>query len=289
MTEEEPTLSEMTDDFKGYVDDGKGPNDTIISALGFDEAVEVSEVGAEDTKEKADEPENSKIETESIITESENIEEVSPSPQDVEDALDVSKTTTELSSELHDEDQTAGLSDRGIQTVGKDEATEVSEVGANNGDDVDISEEDKLMVREMFELFDSDKTGKMSIAELGNFMRAIGMFPTDDEVEDLLTHIDDDGSRMVDYQELLRHMAAQIQIRKSIDPEHDFKEAFLIFDKDGNGRISREELTKILTEHGRMRVSLAEAEEYIAMVDQDNDGMLNYGEFVTLFTEKIGL
>ena len=51
---------------------------------------------------------------------------------------------------------------------------EVSEVGANNGDDVDISEEDKLMVREMFELFDSDKTGKMSIAELGNFMRAIG-------------------------------------------------------------------------------------------------------------------
>ena len=175
MTEEEPTLSEMTDDFKGYVDDGKGPNDTIICALGFDEAVEVSEVGAEDTKEKADEPENSKIETESIITESENIEEVSPSPQDVEDALDVSKTTTELSSELHDEDQTAGLSsDRDIQTVGKDEATEVAEVGANNGDDVDISEEDKLMVREMFELFDSDKTGKMSIAELGNFMRAIG-------------------------------------------------------------------------------------------------------------------
>ena len=33
---------------------------------------------------------------------------------------------------------------------------------------------------------------------------------------------------------------------------------------------------------------MAEAEEYIAMVDQDNDGMLNYGEFVTLFTEKIG-
>ena len=56
-----------------------------------------------------------------------------------------------------------------------------------------------------------------------------------------------------------------------------------------SGRISREELTKILTEHGRMPVSLAEAEEYIAMVDQDNDGMLNYGEFVTLFTEKIGL
>ena len=50
-----------------------------------------------------------------------------------------------------------------------------------------------------------------------------GMFPTDDEVEDLLTHIDDDGSRMVDYQELLRHMAAQVSIAtvlQSSQPSH---------------------------------------------------------------------
>jgi len=30
------------------------------------------------------------------------------------------------------------------------------------------------MIKNMFEHFDSDKSGKMSIAELGNFMRAIG-------------------------------------------------------------------------------------------------------------------
>ena len=56
-----------------------------------------------------------------------------------------------------------------------------------------------------------------------------------------------------------------------------------------SGQISREELTKILTEHGRMPCSVEEAEEYIAMVDEDNDGMLNYKEFVALFTQKIGL
>ena len=37
-----------------------------------------------------------------------------------------------------------------------------------------------------------------------------GMFPTDDEVADLLVHIDDDGSGMVDYSELMKHMAAQV-------------------------------------------------------------------------------
>jgi len=141
----------------------------------------------------------------------------------------------------------------------------------------------------MFKLFDSDGTGAMSIAELGNFMRAIGMFPTDDEVDDLLTHMDQDKSGMVDQEELIRQMSHQLQIRKEMDPEHDFKEAFLLFDKDGNGKISRDELTDVLTKHGRMKVSLEEADDYIAMVDTDADGMLDYSEFVSLFTTKIGL
>ena len=56
-----------------------------------------------------------------------------------------------------------------------------------------------------------------------------------------------------------------------------------------SGKISREELTDVLTNHGRMKVSLEEAGDYIAMVDTDSDGMLDYSEFVTLFTTKIGL
>ena len=56
-----------------------------------------------------------------------------------------------------------------------------------------------------------------------------------------------------------------------------------------SGKISHDELTNVLTAHGRMKVSLEEAAEYIAMVDTDADGMLDYSEFVTLFTQKIGL
>ena len=56
-----------------------------------------------------------------------------------------------------------------------------------------------------------------------------------------------------------------------------------------SGKISREELTDVLTNHGRMKVSLEEAGDYIAMVDTDSDGMLDYSEFVALFTTKIGL
>ena len=44
-----------------------------------------------------------------------------------------------------------------------------------------------------------------------------------------------------------------------------------------------------MTDHGKMKVTLEEASDYIAMVDKDDDGMMDYSEFVTLFTEKIGL
>ena len=46
-------------------------------------------------------------------------------------------------------------------------------IGASDNE-IKISEEDRQMISNMFEHFDSDNTGAMSIAELGNFMRAIG-------------------------------------------------------------------------------------------------------------------
>ena len=75
------------------------------------------------------------------------------------------------------------------------------------------------------------------------------MFPTDDEVEDLLQHMDSDGEGNIELEEFLKHMEEevdrgrvlnngrqtlfQLHLRRSVDPEHDFKEAFRVFDKDG--------------------------------------------------------
>ena len=155
MTEEEPTLSEA-------VGDCKAETDNTLPDL--DEAVRVTDVGAEGGKGEG-----------AVDVESEKVEVVSSSQaeEDVEDALDVSKTTTELSSDLNDINEEKIEEDK---EIGKDEATEVAEVGGSKGAEVevDISDDDKQMIKSIFEHFDSDKSGKMSIAELGNFMRAIG-------------------------------------------------------------------------------------------------------------------
>ena len=166
---EEPTLSESVQDFKEEDTDQaniKVPNDTVVTAI--DEAVEVNEVGSEETDAKDESADQVEAETDNI-----EVGSSSQADEDVEDVLDVSKTTTELSTELN-EGNTADDEEKSDQKMCKDEATEVAEVGGNNGDDLGISEEEKQMIKDLFEYFDSDKTGKMSISELGNFMRAIG-------------------------------------------------------------------------------------------------------------------
>lgn len=56
-----------------------------------------------------------------------------------------------------------------------------------------------------------------------------------------------------------------------------------------SGYISSEELRAALMDHGEMKLSLAEVEEMIDMVDIDNDDRINYSEFVKLFTEHIDM
>merc|ERR1719384_777497 len=100
-------------------------------------------------------------------------------------------------------------------------------------------------------------------------MRSIGMSPTEEEVSELLSFMDCDDSGIIELSEMINHMAAQIHLRKLADPEQDFMKAFLVFDRDGNGKVSSSELVRVLTECGRMQLTLKEAEEFIAMVDAD--------------------
>lgn len=53
-----------------------------------------------------------------------------------------------------------------------------------------------------------------------------------------------------------------------------------VFDRDGNGYISAEELRYVVTTFGEVLTN-EEAEELIAMFDTNKDGQLEYEEFVT--------
>lgn len=60
---------------------------------------------------------------------------------------------------------------------------------------------------------------------------------------------------------------------KNLNAEEDIREAFKVFDQDGNGFITAEELRNVMTNLGE-RLTDEEVKEMIREADQDGDGVL---------------
>ena len=74
-------------------------------------------------------------------------------------------------------------------------------------------------------------------------MRSIGQSPTEAELQDMINENDGDGSGNIDFPEFLTMMARKT---KESGSEEEIREAFRVFDKDGNGFILAAELRHIM-------------------------------------------
>ena len=71
-----------------------------------------------------------------------------------------------------------------------------------------------------------------------------------------------------------------------LDQTVEIREAFKIFDRDGNGYIDAKELKHVVTRMGHVLTS-AEADEFMKEADLDGDGKLDYNEFVAMMMQSI--
>ena len=133
-------------------------------------------------------------------------------------------------------------------------------------------------------------------------MRSMGQNPTEDEVLNLVIEYDVNGDGTIDFDEFLEMMRKQAEQQ---DNSAELKEAFKIFDRDGNGYIDAAELKKVgrtrleridsktkdvvqvVTLYGE-RLSLEEAEELLSEADLDGDGKLDFQEFVKMMSWDLG-
>ena len=69
---------------------------------------------------------------------------------------------------------------------------------------------------------------------------------------------------------------------KDTDSEEEIREAFRVFDKDGNGFISAAELRHVMTNLGE-KLTDEEVDEMIREADIDGDGQVNYEGMCLLF------
>ena len=92
---------------------------------------------------------------------------------------------------------------------------------------------------------------------------------------------DMDGNGTIDFEEFIQMMPAASRNERDENAEEEMREAFQIFDADGNGKITSDELRLIMENLGE-KLTDEEITDMVKEADIDGDGEINYEEFVRM-------
>lgn len=141
-------------------------------------------------------------------------------------------------------------------------------------------EKEKEKYLKIFRMFDKNGNNSFGPQELGKVMRFYGMKTSQLELQDMISQIDTNGNGTVQFKQFLTVFRTKM---KDSEAEEELREAFKVFDKDGNGFISAEELRHSMTLLGE-KLTNEEVDEMIREVDTDRDGEINYEELIMVMT-----
>lgn len=130
----------------------------------------------------------------------------------------------------------------------------------------------------VFQKFDGNGHGKLSLSELGTLMRSLGCPATDEELQLMVSMADSDDDGFIDLSNFAAMNAFSVDEAPSLD---DMESAFGVFDFDGNGGISPDELLRVFKILGHSS-SLEDCRNMIAEVDSNRDGYVSFDEFLTM-------
>jgi len=146
------------------------------------------------------------------------------------------------------------------------------------GPDDDLKNQDYKMA---FKLLDKDGDGTLSVLELKQVFTNLNFKFSEGELKKMIATIDKNRDGQIDLDEFMVMMRRKVDSRSekySFSYEDELKEAFDVFDKDGNGKITAAELAETMKALGE-NLSHEDIEFMMSEVDQNNDKEIDFDEF----------
>ncbi|KAJ7518238.1 hypothetical protein O6H91_21G060600 [Diphasiastrum complanatum] len=162
-----------------------------------------------------------------------------------------------------------------------------------NGSESEVAEEDGDQMEELhavFDTFDENRDGQISIEELRRSMARLGLNVTEEELVAMMAAVDKNGNGFLEFEEFLslyKTIYANGKHRFSAEKDQDLRDAFSVFDRDGDGFITAQELQFVFNSLGFSEgVKLSDCHNMIRGVDKDGDDRVNFPEFKVMMNSK---
>jgi Ca2+-binding EF-hand superfamily protein len=130
--------------------------------------------------------------------------------------------------------------------------------------------------RQVFNMFDTDRSGAIGLDELENAITNLGMDPKQVDLEMIIREADRRGNHQIDFDEFCMTMKSMSEKHKSW--QEVIKQCFDVFDRTESGMISRKDFEYVLRELGDINNSWL-TEELFTEYDVDGDGFIGPTEF----------
>jgi centrin-1 len=141
-----------------------------------------------------------------------------------------------------------------------------------------LNEEQTREIKEAFDLFDIDGSGRIDPHELEIALDTLGYDSAREEIHSIIRQIRALPRAPIDFLQFLKLVNRTLQNR---DPVDEIGKAFMRFDDDSTGRISFRNLKRVSLELGE-QLTEDELREMIKAADTDFDGEIGQQEFVEL-------
>merc|ERR1711972_1214402 len=133
-------------------------------------------------------------------------------------------------------------------------------------------------LRDIFMRLDGNGDGLLTVNEMKEGLSQCGLKEIPADLQHIMEEVDSDGSGVIDYTEFL---AATLD-KKVYMSEDVCWQAFRIFDRNGDGKICKDEIAKVLADDDVKSAAAKDIAELMQQIDKNGDGEIDFTEFMQM-------
>ncbi|XP_063537289.1 troponin C [Cydia strobilella] len=149
---------------------------------------------------------------------------------------------------------------------------------------MDTDDDQKMaMLRKAFQMFDTTKSGYIDVLKISTILNTMGQLFDDSELQALIDENDPENSGKINFDGFCNIASHFLEEEDAEAMQQELKEAFRLYDREGNGYITTSTLKEILAALDD-KLSNSDLDGIIAEIDTDGSGTVDFDEFMEMMT-----